>query len=116
MSARVKILELCTSMLVQHLINLLKFYELLLLRRNTLLEVLPDGGRGICKPKFKKHSYAVQNVTAVKFSQRVRTNTDIPFEMFAFATFGLLHKMAKFIPLHKQDKSLTGLLLVFLFS
>ncbi len=46
MSARVKILELCTSMLVQHLINLLKFYELLLLRRNTLLEVLPDGAVG----------------------------------------------------------------------
>ncbi len=32
----------------------------------------------------------MQNVTAVKFSQRVRTNTDVPLEMFAFAAFGLL--------------------------
>ncbi len=37
-------------------------------------------------------SNAVQNVTAVKFSQRVKTNTDVPLEMFAFAAFGLLHK------------------------
>ncbi len=55
MTARVKVLELCTSTLVQYHMNLLKFYSLLLLLRNNLLEVLPDGGRGICKPKFKKH-------------------------------------------------------------
>ncbi len=40
MTARVKVLELCTSTLVQYHMNLLK---LLLLLRNTLLEVLPDG-------------------------------------------------------------------------
>ncbi len=34
----------------------------------------------------------MQNVTAVKFSQMVRTNTDVLLEMFAFAAFGLLHK------------------------
>ncbi len=46
MTAGVKVLELCTSMLVQYHMNLLKFYELLLLRCNTLLEVLPDGAVG----------------------------------------------------------------------
>jgi hypothetical protein len=34
----------------------------------------------------------VQNVTAIKFSQRDKTTTDVPLEMFAFAAFGLLHK------------------------
>ncbi len=43
MTARVKVLELCTSTLAQYHMNLLKFYSLLLLLRNTLLEVLPDG-------------------------------------------------------------------------
>ncbi len=42
MTARVKVLELCTSTLAQYHMNLLKFYSLLLLLRNTLLEVLPD--------------------------------------------------------------------------
>ncbi len=46
MTARVKVLELCTSALVQYHMNLLKFYSLLLLLRNTLLEVLPDGAVG----------------------------------------------------------------------
>ncbi len=46
MSAGVKVLELCTSTLVQYIMHLLKFYELLLLRHNTLLEVLPDGAVG----------------------------------------------------------------------
>ncbi len=46
MTAGVKVLELCMSMLVQNHMNLLKFYELLILRRNTLLEVLPDGAMG----------------------------------------------------------------------
>ncbi len=46
MTARVKVLELCTSTLAQYHMNLLKFYSLLLLLRNTLLEVLPDGAVG----------------------------------------------------------------------
>ncbi len=46
MTARVKVLELCTSTLAQYHMNLLKFYSLLLLLRNTLLEVLPDGAMG----------------------------------------------------------------------
>ncbi len=46
MTARVQVLELCTSSLVQYHMNLLKFYSLLLLLRNTLLEVLPDGAVG----------------------------------------------------------------------
>ncbi len=46
MTARVKVLELCTSTLVQYHMNLLKFYSLLLLLRNNLLEVLPDGAVG----------------------------------------------------------------------
>ncbi len=46
MTARVKVLELCTSTLVQYHMNLLKFYSLLLLLRNTLLEVLPDRAVG----------------------------------------------------------------------
>ncbi len=43
MIAGVKVLELCMN--IYHM-NLLKFFELLLLRRNTLLEVLPDGAVG----------------------------------------------------------------------
>ncbi len=46
MTARIKVLELCTSTLVQYHMNLLKLYSLLLLLRNTLLEVLPDGAVG----------------------------------------------------------------------
>ncbi len=46
MTARVKVLELCTSTLAQYHMNLLKFYSLLLLLRNNLLEVLPDGAVG----------------------------------------------------------------------
>ncbi len=46
MTARVNILELCMSTLVQYHMNLLKFYSLLLLLRNTLLVVLPDGAVG----------------------------------------------------------------------
>ncbi len=43
----VKVLELCMSMLVHYHMNLLKFYELLLLRHNTLLMVLTDGPWGM---------------------------------------------------------------------
>ncbi len=43
MIAGVKVLELCMN--IYHM-NSLKFFELLLLRRNTLLEVLPDGAVG----------------------------------------------------------------------
>ncbi len=43
MTAGVKVLELCMNI---HNMNLLKFFELLLLLRNTLLRVLPDGAVG----------------------------------------------------------------------
>ncbi len=46
MTAGVKVLELRMSMLVHYHMNLLNFYELLLLRHNTLLMVLADGAMG----------------------------------------------------------------------
>ncbi len=43
MTAGVKVLELCMN--IYHM-NLLKFFELLLLLQNILLRVLPDGAMG----------------------------------------------------------------------
>ncbi len=55
--SRVKVLELCMSMLVQYHMNLLKFYELLLLRHNILLMVLTDGAVGCVNQSLRNMKY-----------------------------------------------------------
>ncbi len=66
MTARVKVLELCTSTLVQYHMNLLKFYSLLLLLRNTLLEVLPDGAVGYVNQSLRNICCAKCNCRKVQ--------------------------------------------------
>ncbi len=113
MTASVKVLEFCTSSLVQYHMNLLKFYELFLLRRNTLLEGLPDGAMGYVNQSLRNI------LCCAKCNCRKKTQTYhwkcLPLQLLVFSINtqdGQMHPS----PQTRQDKSLTGLPFVFLFS
>ncbi len=87
MTAGVKVLELCMN--IYHMNYYFgvtfcwMFFQTMALMAKSTWDM---------QTKVEETSNAVQNATAVKFSPRLNTNTDVSLEVFAFAAFALLHK------------------------